>query len=402
MLKKIYNTLGDNFYFCLFYLITNLIVVTVLKDIPYINILSKIGLVWGIIIVLINTIKIYKRKPTLIELTIFVFLAFTLCLNLIAYRNGENLKVWAVNSVILLAIFCINTNKDTGKLKKELKVISNAMIIFTFIMSLISTIMYYGNITFTLNEVIYGDNQGLYIYKNSLAIASSISILISVYLITEYKKSKYKIFYLLNIFLQLFPLFYSNGRSAVYLYIAVPFVLIFMRYKNKYFRGAMIVIPAMLGIGGFAVFHEKLYTVLSARNELWYSAWLSVKNNLFSGVGNSELVETVYSMRPGVVLPGIEDGGLHNIYLQIVTANGIIALILFLIVLYAIFVFLVKSVDKSYGNNKKVGLVLLSMLVGILFVNLFESNLIYIVSFISIIFWIYTGYFVSIKYSEKR
>jgi O-antigen ligase len=39
---------------------------------------------------------------------------------------------------------------------------------------------------------------------------------------------------------------------------------------------------------------------------------------------------------------------------------------------------------------------LTSMLVGILAVNLFESNLVYITSFIPIIFWTYAGYLVSI------
>lgn len=37
-----------------------------------------------------------------------------------------------------------------------------------------------------------------------------------------------------------------------------------------------------------------------------------------------------------------------------------------------------------------------SMLLGILAVNVFESNLVYIISFISIMFWIYLGYTISI------
>ena len=39
---------------------------------------------------------------------------------------------------------------------------------------------------------------------------------------------------------------------------------------------------------------------------------------------------------------------------------------------------------------------LTSMILGIIAVNLFESTLIYIISFISMIFWIYSGYLVSI------
>ena len=158
----------------------------------------------------------------------------------------------------------------------------------------------------------------------------------------------------------------------------------------------MIIIPAIFCIGGFALFHDKLYNFLSARNELWYSAWLLIKQNSLVGVGNSSLVEKVYSMRPGVILPGIEAGGLHNILLQITTANGFIALILFLIIIYNAFIFIIKKVDLSFGKDRKLDLILLSLVTGILFVNLFESNLIYIVSFIPIIFWTYLGYFISI------
>ncbi|HEY5525505.1 MAG TPA: O-antigen ligase family protein, partial [Clostridium sp.] len=253
---------------------------------------------------------------------------------------------------------------------------------------------------------IYGENQGesqgLYVYKNSLAIAASIGLLVSVYMLVKYRDDKTKFFHLLNVLLQIIPLVFSNGRSAYFLVIAIPFVLIFMKFKIKSFRSAMILVPCIFSIGGFALFHEKLYNFLSSRNELWYSAWLAIKENPILGVGNDSLLDKVYSMRPGVVLPGIEVGGLHNIYLQILTANGAIALILFLIFIYFIFSFLIKNLDKSYGAYRKVGIVLLSLLVGILFVNLFESNLIYIVSFISIIFWTYLGYFVSSKCKKNH
>lgn len=401
MLKKIYNLLSDNFYFCLFYLFTNLIVVTILKDIPHINVLSKIGLLWGILIACSNFVKIVKRKPNLFEISLLAFLLLTLIFNLIFYRDVENIKIWIVNFVILIGIFFVNVDKDRKQLKKELKVISNFIVVFTFIMSLISSILYITNKTIVINNVIYGNNQGLYIYKNSLAIAAAISILVSVYMRAAYKEWQYKKYYLINIILQIFCLIYAKGMSAYLLLIAIPFVLIFMRYKNKYFRAAMIIIPSVFCIGGFALYHDKLYDFLSARNELWYSAWLSIKNNFFVGIGNSNLVETVYSMRPGVVLPGIEDGGLHNIYLQIFTANGFIGLCSFLLALYVIASYLIKSSDKSYGPNRRISMILLSLLVGILFVNLFESNLIYVVSFISIIFWTYCGYFISIKMSKK-
>lgn len=398
MFEKLNKTVGNNIYFTLFYLLISLCFTTILKEIPYINLLSKAALLWGGLLALFNIYKIIKRRPNLIELSIFIFLAFTLLINLLFYRSSTNLVAWSINLILLTGMFFIDTKKTKKELNKDLSILSNFISIFTFIFSLAATILFFSNTTFTLNNVVYGENQGLYIYKNALAIASGIGMLVTFYLITKNKDAsvKTKLYYRINIFIQLISLIFSKGRSGFFLLIAIPFVLIYIKLNNKIIRKCMIIIPSIFCIGGFALFHERLYNFLSARNELWYSAWLLIKQNPFFGVGNSSLVEKVYSMRPGVILPGIEAGGLHNIFLQIITANGFITLMLFLIVLFNTFSFIVRKVDFSFGRNRKINLVLLSLVTGIVFVNLFESNLIYIVSFIPMIFWTYLGYFISI------
>lgn len=398
MFEKLNKTIGNNLYFSLFYLFISLCFTTILKEIPYINLLSKAALLWGVLLAIFNIIKIIKRRPNLIEISIFTFLGFTLLINLLFYRNVSNLVAWTINFILLTGMFYIDVDKNKKELTKDLSIISNFISIFTFIFSVAANILYFSKTSFTINNVIYGENQGLYIYKNALAIASGIGILVTFYLLTKNRDAsiKTKIYYRINIILQIISLVFSKGRSGLFLIIAIPFVLIYIRYKNKIIRSCMIIIPSIFCIGGFALFHERLYDFLSSRNELWYSAWLLIKQNPIFGVGNSSLVEKVYSMRPGVVLPGIEAGGLHNIFLQITTANGFIALILFMIILFNSLSFLVKKVDFSFARERKLNLILLSLITGIIFVNLFESNLIYIVSFIPIIFWTYLGYFISI------
>ena len=41
------KTVFNNFYFILFYLIINLCFVTLLKEVPFLNLFSKIALLWG-------------------------------------------------------------------------------------------------------------------------------------------------------------------------------------------------------------------------------------------------------------------------------------------------------------------------------------------------------------------
>ncbi|NLK22463.1 MAG: O-antigen ligase family protein [Clostridiales bacterium] len=356
-----------------------------------INLISKMALLWGILLSIYHFFIIVKRKIEISELIIYFFLCFTLFLNIIFYRTGENLKIWIVNCIMLTSVFYINKDKTKDALETELRILSNFTIVFTFILSSISTIMYISKLSITVSDTVYGANQGLYVYKNTLAIAAAISLILSLYCYFIETSNKIKIFYIVNIVLQLINVFYSKGRSALLILLAIPFVIIYLYVKNTIFRCSIILVPAALCIGLFAKFHDKLYDFLSARNELWYSAYLLFKDNLFKGVGNSSMVEKVYSMRPGVILPGIEDGGLHNIYLQMITSNGILSLIIFLAFICFVIYNITIKIDVLSGKEKLAASSLLILVFGILFVNVFESNLIYISSFISIIFWYVLG-----------
>jgi len=397
MFKKSYTVLTNNFNFCLFYLFSSFCFVSFLKEIPYIYLLSKVALLWGLALSIIHIIKIIKRRPNLIELSLYNFLGLTLLINLIFYRSMGNLKIWLVNFIILSSVFYINLDKRNEQLEKELKIISNLIALFTFIFSLACALMYFANITFTLSSRIYGENHGLYINQNTLTIAASIGMLVSLYILIKYPYEKFKLIHLPNILLQIVSLIFSSGRSAYILVIAIIFVIIFVKFKNKFFRFAMIFVPSIFFISSLALFHEKLYDFLSGRNELWYSAWLSIKENPIFGIGNEALADKISLIRPT-----LESGGLHNIYLQIITANGVFALISFLSFIYLIFAFLIKKLDKSYGIYRRVGTVLLCLFVVILFINLFESNLLYRVNSLSIIFWIYLGYFVASKFKKNH
>lgn len=395
IVSKLSKIFLNNFYFILFYLAINLCFVTILREVPLLINLSKVALLWGICLGFYHLYKSFSRKPNKAEILIYVFLAFTLFLNLIVYRNIENLKIWIVDLVLLTGIFYIDPNKTKNQLDKEINLISNIYIIFTFIFSFLSALVYISGLDFSIGNTTYGLNQGLYIYKNTLSISAAISLVLSLYCYNKTNKNSYKYFLFFNIALQLFNVIYSGGRSAFLLLLAIPFVFIFLYVKNNIYRCSIIIIPALLCIYLFGKFHDKLYNFLSARNELWYSAYLLFKDNLFTGVGNSALVNKVYSMRPDVVLPGIEAGGLHNIYIQIITANGVLSLIIFISIVSIIIYTLTKNIDKLDGKNKVQNSILLILIFGILFVNLFESNLIYISSFISVIFWGYLGLFTS-------
>ena len=61
-----------------------------------------------------------------------------------------------------------------------------------------------------------------------------------------------------------------------------------------------------------------------------------------------------------------------------------------------ILTFIVQHLDKLKRTEKLQMTTLTSLIVGILSVNLFESTLVYMASFMSLVFWIYLGYLISI------
>ena len=397
MIKKLTDFFTNNFYFSFFYLFSTLLLITIFNDLLFVNILLKISLAWGICLSLFHIYKILKRRPNKIEISIFIFLLLSLLLTIIFYRSITNLKVWVINLVLMTGVFYIDDKKSKEELNKELYIISAFFSIFMFITFLISVVIYSQKTGITQEEILYGEKWGLFIYKNSLAISAGVASLLSAFCYLRSEKKYTKIFFLLNTIIQIIAVFVSKGRSALLLLLAIPFIFIFTKFKNKIFRACLVIIPSITCITGFALFHEKLFNFLSGRNELWYSACLLIKNNLFTGVGNEMLVEDVYSMRPDVILPGIEFGRLHNIFLQIVSENGIVLLIVFLSILYFAFSSLIRNVDNLKGHSYFINTTLLSLIVGLVFVNLFESNLIYVTSFIAIVFWIYLSYTLSIN-----
>lgn len=397
MIKKLITFFTNNFYFSLLYLFSTLLLITIFNDLLVVNILLKLSLAWGICLSLLHIYKILNRGPNKIELSIFVFLIVSLLLTLTYYRSTANLKVWIVNLVLMTGIFFIDDKKSKDELGNELYIISATFSIFMFIAFLISVVIYSQKAGITQEEILYGEKWGLFVYKNSLAISAGVASLLSAFCFLKSRKKPIKIFFLLNVIIQVIAVFVSKGRSALLLLLAIPFIFIFTKFKNKIFRVCLILVPSITCITGFALFHENLFDFLSGRNELWYSAYLLIKNNLFTGVGNEMLVEDVYSMRPDVVLPGIEFGRLHNIFLQIISENGVILLIVFLFLLYFAFSPLVRKIDNSKGSSYFINTTLLSLIVGLVFVNLFESNLIYVTSFIAIIFWLYLAYALSLS-----
>jgi O-antigen ligase len=399
IIKNIYVYVDNKFYFKLLYLFVSFTFsgVTMLQYVPGISILKDIVLVWSIVLILLMIVEDYKRRKIYkFDIPLGIFMIVTLFLNIFAYRNNENIKIWVVNLILVLIMFSVDVFRDKKTLIKEMNIITYCYVIFMFVASVISLAMRFLGKTIIINEITYGDTRGVFDNKNALGIAVAIAIVMCIYLNYIEKNHKLKMFWIGNIVLQTITMIGAQGRSAYLVVIAVVYIFIFIYNKNKYIRTALLVLPILVSTVILKSGEINLRRFTTERSNIWDSAIVVIKNHLFTGVGNSQLVEAIKTEHAGWYVPGIQYGGTHNIYVQIGAVNGIVALILFLIFLGMILMFIVHHLDKLQRKDKLQMTTLTSIIVGILAVNLFESNIMYMASFISLVFWIYLGYLISI------
>ena len=397
-LKQIYNILDNRFYFRLFYLFVSLSVVTILKAIPGINILNKVALAWGMLLILFMVVNDYKkRKIYAFDIPLVIFIIITLIFNLFFYRSGTNLKVWIVNLILFISIFTVDVFRNKKTLIKEMQAITYFYVIFMVISSVVSLLMKLFDKSITVKDSIFqGSRAGIFENPNSISIAASIAIVMCLYLHHITKQYRLKMFWIANIVIQIITMILFNGRSSYLVVIAVIYCFIYIYSNNKYIRGLLLILPLVACVAAVNMEGSHIRDFTSGRTSLWESATIVIKDNPISGVGYGDMVDAVTNARETEDLPGLSTGRLHNIYMETATVNGLISLSMLLIFIILLLIFIVNHIDHMRKKEKFEMTILTSMLLGILAVNLFESTLIYIISFISMIFWIYAGYLVSI------
>ena len=397
-IKKVYDILDNKFYFKLLYLFVSLTFVTILKCIPGINIFKDIAFAWGILLLIFMFFNDYKkRKLYNFDIALGLFIAVTFIFNVLVYRNSTNIKIWIVDLILFVVVFSVDVFKNKKQLIKEMNIITCSYAIFMFVVSFISLEMKMFDKSITIGEYLFsGSKGGLFENENALSIAAALAIVMCIYLNYISKNFRFKIFWIVIIALQFFTMLSFKGRSAYLVVIAVIYTFCFIYNKNKYIRGLLIILPVLLGVGGYFYEGDQIRNFTSGRTSLWDSAGKVINHHPIAGVGNADMIQNVMNARPTGDLPGLEFGGLHNIYIQIATVNGIISLILFLLFILLTIAFVVKRIDCLRKKEKMHMTIITSITIGVLAVNVFESTLIYGTSFISIIYWVYLGYLVSI------
>ena len=412
----------------------------------FISILSMSSLVYkianplykglsAIVVLYICYTLLFKWKKITVDrkfLSLFGLLSGSHLLSAIFNRSGHLIGN-VIEILFMVTYILLFTMLESGQLKKlfdwiayTIQIISFSSAIFAFTL-LVSKVL----ILFTIGQQSYyygvmnGRLWGI-VNPNASAIFSYISIVLAMYLI--HRGSKYSVYFKLNNVIQLVYFATMQSRGALLsLVLMIGFYSFFINRGKLAKRFLIFIVSALLvsaaNIGLSYV--TSIYissgkaTVLDLNKGQSYA---ETDSSVIKKTGELHLIETTPSGRTyiwknaikmgsekpifGYGVRNVPDyytkyfskfeiqnsligGNFHNILVTIFVSSGILGLVSFLLILGYIFKHFLTYLIVSKKNSEKLIMILFF---GILFGQLFESQIMYSTNFINIIFWLIIGY----------
>lgn len=369
----------------------------------YINGLSTIInfllLMWGVFIFVLQyesdkRIGIKRNKFVLI-----IFIILSLATIILNSSQASNIKILALTVIQFFLLYEYSLKSDSLLKVRELYKLSKAYVVATFVTTGLAIFLYLikTNITFLgyeLGTTHYNALYGIHTGSNTAGLVALISIVLSDVCRRISLKGKY--FFYINIILQIMLVVLSKARSAlagllIYYVIYIFMTLRSFRIKRLIALMALAVVAA-LPLASNALTKNEELGFFSGRLLIWSQATKVIKDRFMFGVGINNVVDEVKKVAT-TDLPGIEGGGMHNIFMQIAISNGIFALlvmtIFFIYVSVKMYLWLRAAKEPL---TKRIVASIFAFVLSLYVINLVEGNLIYVANFIATAYWIFIGY----------
>ena len=378
---------------------------------------------------------LFKWKKIIVDrkfLSLFGLLAGSHLLSAIFNRSGHLIGN-VIEILFMVTYILLFTMLESGQLKKlfdwisytiQIISFSSAIFAFTLLVSKVLILFKIGQQSYYYG-VMNGRLWGI-VNPNASAIFSYISIVLAMYLI--HKGNKYSVYLKLNNVIQLVYFATMQSRGALLsLVLMIGFYSFFINRGKLAKRFLIFIVSALLvsatNIGLSYV--TSIYissgkaTVLDLNKGQSYA---ETDSSVIKKTGELHLIETTPSGRTyiwknaikmgsakpifGYGVRNVPDyytkyfskfeiqnsligGNFHNIFVTIFVSSGVLGLVSFLLVLaYVIKRFLTYLIVSKKNTDK----LIMILFFGILFGQLFESQIMYSTNFINIIFWLAIGY----------
>ena len=412
----------------------------------FISILSMSSLVYkianplykglsAIVVLYICYTLLFKWKKITVDrkfLSLFGLLAGSHLLSAIFNRSGHLIGN-VIEILFMVTYILLFTMLESGQLKKlfdwiaytiQLVSFSSAIFAFGLLVSRVLILFKIGQQSYYYG-VMNGRLWGI-VNPNASAIFSYISIVLAMYLI--HKGSKYSVYLKLNNVIQLVYFATMQSRGALLSLVLMLGFYSFFINRGKLAKRFLIFIVSALLVSAANIglsYVTSIYissgkaTVLDLNKGQSYA---ETDSSVIKKTGELHLIETTPSGRTyiwknaikmgsekpifGYGVRNVPDyytkyfskfeiqnsligGNFHNIFVTIFVSSGILGLVSFLLILGYIFKHFLTYLIVSKKNSEKLIMILFF---GILFGQLFESQIMYSTNFINIIFWLIIGY----------
>ena len=452
MIKKTGNLLGNRLLFICVLMVT-LLFDTILLVHDYTGPLIKVFLVWGAFVILWNVFngeKLWRTKPMLWLVLFSAFYAVTSIVTDRAYLV-ENIKTLAYMVVFFAILYGHDSHKSFEAWKKELKTIMKVFVGVTAVLGVVclATFLFSieGSIVTNHGTMYIGmcENRlwGLY-NPNAGGAINLISIIFAMGLFLNVSEKRSKILLGIHMGIQYACLLLTGSRTALYAFILCigMYVFFMANAKNERFsvrtikgfvlNSVLTLVTMLLLLGAGNVVKSGLSYVPPAIGRVMTAAGIDIM-----GVNDSNRVELtrkeVLENREGGLLTGrmylwkaglsalkespilgiskeatydyakeyIEDeqwlehmeASLHNVYITVLVASGVIGLILFML-------FLIHNVwgifktgfrKEPFDGYELFGICAVFVL-GMLIIECTEARILYRTEVFNVMFWTICGY----------
>ncbi len=378
---------------------------------------------------------LFKWKKIIVDrkfLSLFGLLAGSHLLSAIFNRSGHLIGN-VIEILFMVTYILLFTMLESGQLKKlfdwitytiQIVSFSSAIFAFTLLVSKVLILFKIGQQSYYYG-VMNGRLWGI-VNPNASAIFSYISIILAMYLI--HKGSKYSVYLKLNNVIQLVYFATMQSRGALLSLVLMIGLYSFFINRGKLAKRFLIFIVSALLVSAANIglsYVTSIYissgkaTVLDLNKGQSYA---ETDSSVIKKTGELHLIETTPSGRTyiwknaikmgsekpifGYGVRNVPDyytkyfskfeiqnsligGNFHNIFVTIFVSSGILGLVSFLLLLGYIIKRFLTYLIVSKKNSEKLIMILFF---GILFGQLFESQIMYSTNFINIIFWLIIGY----------
>lgn len=407
---------------------------------------------------LLTGAQLIRNKFTALLLAFCISYAVTVLLNhgMNFADNAKNLLYMIVIFIMLfsqnLSLSREQVTREMRIISLVFVILSLLMSFVCFMTYVLSIdITYFASGSFMYIGMFENRLWGLY-NPNTGSSINTLSIILTTYLLLS-KKKKSKLltaFFIVNYCIQVFCLILTSSRAALYvLYIAVALLIFYLlptkwlkerNAQNYLFRIAAAGLSILLIMGSFSVIKTGLSYVpsivksvsnignesgngfeiekedlerlddekiksenfLTGRQYLWNAGLNAFKQSPVFGITRQNIPEKAAHFiennkavgNTTELVKSLEEGGLHNIYVTILTSSGIVGFLLMgAFAVWTIIKMFIALFKKKFVGSDRLHFICAFVLIAIFYVmELFEARILYNVNLFYLIFWTYYGF----------